>query len=69
MPKKKRILTGPNQWQQVCNQSNPENTGGSCEWADFSWLTSKASPTLFGENTKISTGFCPQNKHSLPGGH
>jgi hypothetical protein len=42
-----RILAGPKQWQQVCNQSNPEKTGRSCEGADFSWLSSKVSRTLF----------------------
>jgi hypothetical protein len=26
-----RILAGPNEWQQVCNRSNPEKTGRSCE--------------------------------------
>jgi hypothetical protein len=39
-------LAGPNEWQQVCNRSNPENTGRSCEGADFSWLSSKVSRTL-----------------------
>jgi hypothetical protein len=37
-----RILAGPNEWQQVCNRSNSEKTGRSCEGADFSWLTSKS---------------------------
>jgi hypothetical protein len=45
--KKKRVLAGPNEWQQVCNQSNPEKIGRSCEGADFSWLSSKVSRTLF----------------------
>jgi hypothetical protein len=44
--KKERILAGPNEWQQVCNRSNPEKTGGSCEGVDFSWLSSKVSQTL-----------------------
>jgi hypothetical protein len=39
-----KILAGPNEWQQVCNRSNPEETGRSCEGADFSWLSSKVSP-------------------------
>jgi hypothetical protein len=26
-----RILAGPNEWQQVCNRSNPEKTSRSCE--------------------------------------
>jgi hypothetical protein len=39
----KRILAGPNEWQQVCNGSNPGKTGRSCEGADFSWLSSKLS--------------------------
>jgi hypothetical protein len=39
-------MAGPNEWQQVCNQSNPEKTGRSCEGADFSWLSSKVSRTL-----------------------
>jgi hypothetical protein len=34
---KYRILAGP-KWQQVCNWSNPEKTGRSCEGADSSWL-------------------------------
>jgi hypothetical protein len=35
-PKKKRTLAGPNEWQQVCNRSNPEKkTGLSCGGADF----------------------------------
>jgi hypothetical protein len=38
-----RILAGPNEWQQVCNRSNPEKTGGSCEGADFSWWSSKVA--------------------------
>jgi hypothetical protein len=41
-----RILAGPNEWQHVCNRSNPEKTGRSCEGADFSWLSSKVSQTL-----------------------
>jgi hypothetical protein len=41
-----RILPGPNEWQQVCNRSNPEKTGRSCEGVDFSWLSSKVSRTL-----------------------
>jgi hypothetical protein len=41
--KKERILAGPNEWQQVCNRSNPGKTGRSCEGADFSWLSSKVS--------------------------
>jgi hypothetical protein len=44
--KKERILAGPNEWQQVCNRSNPVKTGRSCEGADFSWLSSKVSQTL-----------------------
>ena len=44
--KEKRILAGPNEWQQVCNRSNPEKTGRSCEGVDFSWLSSKVSRTL-----------------------
>jgi hypothetical protein len=40
------LLAGPNEWQQVCNRSNPEKTGRSCEGADFSWLSSKVSRTL-----------------------
>jgi hypothetical protein len=31
--KKYRILAGPNSWQQVCNRSNPEKIGRSCEGA------------------------------------
>jgi hypothetical protein len=42
---KKNIGYGPNEWQQVCNRSNPEETGRSCEGADFSWLSSKVSRT------------------------
>ena len=38
-------MAGPNEWQQACNQSNPEKTGRSCEGADFSWLSSKVSRT------------------------
>ena len=41
-----RILAGPNEWQQVCNRSNPGKTGRSCEGADFSWLSSKVSRTV-----------------------
>jgi hypothetical protein len=41
-----RILAGPNSWQQVCNWSNPEKTGRSCEGADFSWWSSKVARTL-----------------------
>ena len=45
--KKKKDIDGPNQWQQICNRSNPEKkTGRSCEGTDFSWLSSKISPTL-----------------------
>jgi hypothetical protein len=43
LKKKKRIFAGPNSWQQVCNQSNPEKTGRSCEGADFGWVSSKVS--------------------------
>ena len=38
-----RRLAGPDEWQQVCNRSNPEKTGRSCEGPDFSWLSSKVS--------------------------
>jgi hypothetical protein len=41
--KKHRILAGPNEWQQVCNRSNPEKTGRRFEGVDFSWLSSKVS--------------------------
>jgi hypothetical protein len=41
-----RILAGPNEWQQVCNRSNPGKTGRSYEGADFRWLSSKVSRTL-----------------------
>jgi hypothetical protein len=30
-----RILAGPTEWQQVCNRSNREKTGRSCEGAGF----------------------------------
>jgi hypothetical protein len=46
--KKKKILAGPNEWQQVCNRSNPEKTGRSCEGAGFSWLSSKDCCTCCG---------------------
>jgi hypothetical protein len=46
LKKEYRILAGPNEWQQVCNRSNPGETGGSCEGADFSWLSSKVSLNL-----------------------
>jgi hypothetical protein len=46
LEKKYKILAGSNEWQQVCNRSNPEKTGRSWEGADFSWLSSKASQTL-----------------------
>ena len=35
LEKEYRILAGPNEWQQVCNRSNPEKTGRSCEAVDF----------------------------------
>ena len=41
LKKKYKILAGPNEWQQVCNRSNPEKTGKSCEGMDFSWWSSK----------------------------
>jgi hypothetical protein len=44
LKKKYRIWAGPNEWQQVCNRSNPEETGRSCEGADFSWLIELKSP-------------------------
>jgi hypothetical protein len=37
--KKERILAGLNEWQQVCNRSNPGKTGRSFEGADISWLS------------------------------
>ena len=46
LEKEYSILASPNQWQQVCNWSNPEKTGRSCEGADFGWLSSKVSRTL-----------------------
>jgi hypothetical protein len=46
LEKKYRILAGPNEWQQVCNRSNPGKTGRSCEGADFSSLSSKVSQAL-----------------------
>jgi hypothetical protein len=51
---KYRILTGPNSWQQVCNWWNLEKTGGSCEGADFSWLTSRVSRTLGGRQRAVN---------------
>ena len=51
-----RILGGPNEWQQVCNRSNPEKTSRSCEGADLSWLSSKVSRTL--PDTKRLVGLC-----------
>jgi hypothetical protein len=56
LKKEHMILAGPNEWQQVCNRSNPEKTGRSCEGADFSWLSSKASGTLVGEEK--NNGVC-----------
>jgi hypothetical protein len=47
LEKQYKILAGPNEWQQNYNRSNPEKTGRSCEGADFSWLSSKVSRTLF----------------------
>ena len=44
--KKNRIWASQNEWQQVCNRSNPEKCGRSCEGVDFSWLSSKVSWTL-----------------------
>ena len=52
---KKRILASPNSWQQVCNRSNPEKTGRSCEGADFSWLSSKVSWTLLDSLTRFDS--------------
>jgi hypothetical protein len=46
LKKKNRILASPIEWQQVCNRSNPKETGRSGEGADFSWLSSKVSRTL-----------------------
>jgi hypothetical protein len=46
LKKKYRRLAGLNEWQQVCNQSNLEKNGRSCEGADFNWLSSKVSRTL-----------------------
>ena len=40
--KEKRILAGPNEWQQVCNRQNPGKTGRSCEGADFSLVELKS---------------------------
>ena len=54
-----RILAGPNEWQQVCNRSNPEKTGRSCEGVDFSWLSSKVSRTL-----DSSARHCPSTSTS-----
>jgi hypothetical protein len=39
LKKKYRILAGPNEWQQVCNRSNPGKTSRSCEGAEFSKIT------------------------------
>jgi hypothetical protein len=47
LKKNTRILASPNEWQQVCNRSNPEETGRSCEGVDFGWLSSKVSRTLY----------------------
>ena len=47
LKKKYRILAGPNKWQQVCNHSNSGKTGRSWEGADFSWMSSQVSRTLF----------------------
>jgi hypothetical protein len=44
--KNNRILASPNSWQQVCNWSNLEESGRSCEGLDFSWLSLKVSWTL-----------------------
>ena len=47
-----RILAGPNQWQQVCNRSNPEKNDRSCEGAHYGWLSAKASRTFVGHTWK-----------------
>jgi hypothetical protein len=62
---KYRILAGPNEWQQVCNWSNPGKTGRSCEGADFSWLSSKVSQTLL-KLIRV-TDHCPTQNASRPG--
>jgi hypothetical protein len=41
LKKRRRILPGPDEWQQVCNRSNPGKTGRGCEGADISRLSSK----------------------------
>jgi hypothetical protein len=43
LKKRRRILASPNSWQQVCNRSNPEETGRSCEGVDFSWLNASVA--------------------------
>jgi hypothetical protein len=42
--KKYRILASPHEWQQVCNQSNPEKPVEVVKGADFSRLGSKVLP-------------------------
>ena len=53
LQKNYRILAGPNEWQQVCNRSNPGKTGRSCGEADFSL---KVSWTL--GQTRLKTPIC-----------
>jgi hypothetical protein len=65
LKKQIRRLASPNEWQQVCNRSNPAKTGRSCEGADFSWLSSGHSllpnaQTEFGHvglGSHVSAGF------------
>ena len=42
------ILAGPNEWQQVAIGQILRKPVGVYEGADFSWLSSKVSPTLGG---------------------
>jgi hypothetical protein len=49
-------LAGPNEWQQVCNRSNPEKTGRSCEGGAFQLveLQSLPNPALAPAHPEVS---------------
>jgi hypothetical protein len=63
LERKYRILAGPNEWQKVCNRSNPEKTRRSCEGADFSWFSSKVSRTLAGRGGERDKEFRLHHHH------
>jgi hypothetical protein len=56
--KRYRILVGPNEWQQVCNWSNPGRTGINCGRGGFELVELNSPPTLLRTLVYLLSDIC-----------